>query len=64
MPKRFACAYIPDFPLEIIFREKPSLSSKPVALTVECSGQERIIELSDRAARAGVRRYIQKLWIE
>jgi nucleotidyltransferase/DNA polymerase involved in DNA repair len=52
--KRVACAYIPNFPIELLIREKPQLASKPVALSDDASGQDTIIDMNEKAEKAGV----------
>lgn len=54
MSKRIACAYIPNFPIEILIREKPSLASRPVALSDDTERKGMIVVRNERAAESGV----------
>lgn len=56
MSKRFACAYIPDFSIDLVMRDNPSIARKPFALTADCSGRRLIVAVNERAAMAGISR--------
>jgi nucleotidyltransferase/DNA polymerase involved in DNA repair len=53
MSKRMACAYIPNFALEVLYRENPSLALRPVALTEDIAGEGEIVSINDKAFRDG-----------
>ena len=52
MSKRVACAFIPNFSIEVVLRKDQSLAPQAVALT---DSEDRIVTFNTRAAKAGVR---------
>src|SRR5262245_4815778 len=50
----FAALYLPDFELQAALRHEPALWQKPVALLDNEEARAKIIELTPKAAEAGV----------
>jgi protein ImuB len=50
----FACIYIPDFPVQALFRVEPELRARPVAVLTGRPPLEKVVALNERARQAGV----------
>ena len=60
----FACIYVPDFPVESIFRAEPELRSQAVAVLQGKPPLQTILSANEIARRAGVLPGMTKLQIE
>src|SRR5208282_4020577 len=50
----FACIYIPDFPVQALFRVEPELRARPVAVLTGRPPLEKVVALNKGARQAGV----------
>ena len=50
----FACIYIPDFPVQALFRVEPELRARPVAVLTGRPPLEKVVALNERARQTGV----------
>lgn len=55
MSKRVACAYIPNFPVRLLLKEKPDLAGKPVMITDTPDDRKIVFAVSEKAYKWGVR---------
>ncbi len=54
MSRRVACTYIPNFPLEIFFREQPSFALRPMVVVGDSAGKAKVVALNGLAQTAGI----------
>jgi protein ImuB len=60
----FACIFVPDFPVEALFRTEPGLRSQPVAVLEGKPPLQKVFAANENARRAGVAPGMTKLQIE
>jgi protein ImuB len=60
----FACIFVPDFPVEALFRAEPELRSQSVVVLEGKAPLQKVFALNEHARRAGVEPGMTKLQVE
>jgi protein ImuB len=60
----YACIFVPDFPVEALLRNQPSLRSQPLAVLEEKPPLQKVFAVNENARRAGIAPGMTKLQIE
>ncbi len=60
----FACIFVPDFPVEALFRAEPELRSQAVAVLEGKAPLQKLFAVNEKARRAGVEPGMTKIQVE
>ena len=60
----FACIFVPDFPVEALFRTEPDLRSQPVCVLEGKAPLQKVFAVNKSARRAGIEPGMTKLQVE